>query len=253
MENNYIVSVIIPTYNASQYIQEAIDSVLDQSYKNFEIIVVDDGSTDNTKEVLENFIKNEQIKYFYQDNSGPGAARNNGLLRAKGEFVAFLDADDIWDKGKISKQVDFMIKNDLDLSHTGRFFIGQNNISEWIINSKMTAERLIKENYIITSSVMVKVEILKQYKFNESINSIGVEDYDLWLRILLEGYKFGYLPEKLVGYRWHSGQLSNNTKIREVLFVYKNNFKQTSNLKYKFLIITMFFKTILHSIKKKLI
>lgn len=90
------VSVIIPTYNCAKYLLIAVNSVLNQTFHDFEIIIVDDGSTDNTKEILKNYIKEYQnkIRYFYQENNGPGAARNKGIKEAKGEYVAFLDSDD---------------------------------------------------------------------------------------------------------------------------------------------------------------
>ena len=101
-----LVSVIIPTYNSSQYIKEAIDSVLAQTYKNFEIIVIDDGSTDNTKEVLAPYLS--VIKYIYKNNGGPASARNRGIKEANGEFVAFLDADDVWKPDRLARGVDIL-------------------------------------------------------------------------------------------------------------------------------------------------
>ena len=88
------ISVIIPTYNNAHFVGEAIESVLDQTYRDVEIIVVDDGSLDNTKEVLDTYIKNGQINYIYQKNMGPGAARNTGCNHAKGTYIAFLDSDE---------------------------------------------------------------------------------------------------------------------------------------------------------------
>ena len=101
-----LVSVIIPTYNSAQYITEAIESVLDQTYKDFEIIVVDDGSTDNTKDILEPYIRERMVQYVYQDNQGVAAARNTGIGISNGEFVSFLDADDILDRGSIRNRLD---------------------------------------------------------------------------------------------------------------------------------------------------
>lgn len=95
------VSVVIPAYNCAEYIKEAIDSVLNQTYRDFEIIVVDDGSTDNTKEILEPYIKKRMIQYVYQNNQGISAARNRGIRMAKGDFIAFLDSDDILDRDSI--------------------------------------------------------------------------------------------------------------------------------------------------------
>src|SRR3989344_8773435 len=100
-----MISVIIPTYNRALMVKRAIESVLAQSYENFEIIVADDGSTDDTKEALSGYINSGKIKYIFQDNAGPGAARNAGIKHAKGELVAFLDSDDEWVPDKLEKQI----------------------------------------------------------------------------------------------------------------------------------------------------
>src|SRR4030042_587586 len=111
------VSVIITTYNRVHFVCEAIDSVLNQTFKDFEIIVVDDGSTDNTKEALKRYSKN--IFYIYQSNKGRSQARNTGLKVAKGDYIAFLDDDDIWVPHKLEKQVAFMDSNpNIGLVHT---------------------------------------------------------------------------------------------------------------------------------------
>lgn len=103
------VSVIIPTYNNAGYISDAIDSVLTQTYDDYEIIVIDDGSTDDTKKVLEKY--NSKIRYFYQANKGISAARNRGMAEAKGEYIALLDSDDIWFPEKIAMQVETLERN----------------------------------------------------------------------------------------------------------------------------------------------
>jgi len=106
-----IVSVIIPSYNCARYVEEAIESVLNQTYNYLEIIVVDDGSTDNTREVLKEYIGNGQIKYVYQENQGPGAARNTGIKCAKGDYIAFLDSDDTLTENSIEKRMNLIIRS----------------------------------------------------------------------------------------------------------------------------------------------
>ncbi|HKK53946.1 MAG TPA: glycosyltransferase family A protein [Patescibacteria group bacterium] len=103
--NNPKISVIIPTYNRANFLPRAIKSVLNQTFKDFELIIVDDGSTDNTKEVINNYLKNDdRIKYIYQQNSGgPPKPKNTGIKIAKGEYIAFLDSDDEWFKDKLKK------------------------------------------------------------------------------------------------------------------------------------------------------
>jgi glycosyltransferase involved in cell wall biosynthesis len=116
VQSGYKVSVIIPTYNRSKYVTKAIDSVMAQTYKDYEIIVVDDGSTDNTREVLKPYMG--RIHYIYQDNAGVSAARNKGIRAAKGEWIAFLDSDDRWHVEKLSMQIDFILKNNIKVSFT---------------------------------------------------------------------------------------------------------------------------------------
>ena len=99
------VSVIIPTYNRAHYICETIDSILAQTYRDYEIIVVDDGSADNTRKVLQKY--DGKVRYFYQKNRGPSAARNFGISQSQGEYIAFLDDDDLWTENKLELQIDF--------------------------------------------------------------------------------------------------------------------------------------------------
>lgn len=110
------VSVIIPTYNRSRYVTQAIDSILTQTYKDYEIVVVDDGSTDNTREVLEPYM--DKIRYIYQENTGVSAARNLGIREAKGEWIAFLDSDDRWMPRKLERQMRLVNSNGVNVCFT---------------------------------------------------------------------------------------------------------------------------------------
>ena len=105
----HLISVIIPVYNGKQFLSEAINSILQQNYNPLEIIVVDDGSTDGTVRLQNSF--GEQVRYVYQDNKGPAAARNTGLVVANGEFIAFLDSDDVWPPNKLNTQINYLLQN----------------------------------------------------------------------------------------------------------------------------------------------
>lgn len=192
------VSVIIPTYNTAKYIGHTIDSVLGQNYKDYEIIVVDDGSTDNTKEVLKPYM--EQIRYLYQKNSGRAGARNTGIKAARGRYVAFLDSDDLWTPGKLAKQVDIMDDNeniDFLFGDKQRFSDDGNIIISSMFTEKGYDEnffgdplyvrnaykKLLQEPYIPTGTVIMKKECLdKSGLFDETIYA---EDWEFWLRIAL--------------------------------------------------------------------
>ena len=245
-----LVTVIIPTYNNSLFVIDSIESVLNQTYKNFEIIVVDDGSTDNTEDILKDYVNQKKIIYIKKINGGPASARNVGIREAKGKFVAFLDADDIWTPNKLTKQIGLILKNDFAAVHTDRYFFDQTNTKDWINHSKQNIQHLIKENFIVTSSLIIKTEILKKYMFNEDANFFAVEDYELWLRLLFSDYTFGYIPEKLVGYRLHKNQISSNANINNTIYIYKYHFQKQK--KHKLPLMYMYLKMRLYEIRLKL-
>lgn len=233
------ITVIIPTYNSAKYIKEAVDSALSQTYKDIEIIVVDDGSTDNTKDVLKKYIDNGKIRYIYQANGGPASARNKGINNSSGEFIAFLDADDIWFPDKLKKQIPLFNNSDIGLVYSDMEFFGDKfkycYYSE-ILKRKMLKgyvyKNLILENFIPTSSVVIKRRILYDVGFfNEDRKLFAVEDYDLWLRITKK-YKVDFINELLVKYRIHSHKISGsrNKSYYGLCKVYKEEFRRASPL-----------------------
>lgn len=203
------VSVIIPTYNTAQYITEAIDSVLNQTYEHYEIIVIDDGSTDNTKEALKDY-KNK-IKYIYKHNGGPASARNAGIKNSIGENIAFLDADDLWLPQKLEKQVEyFKTHPDVGLTFSAYLAFDENksekrpNIKEKII-SKDAFINLWWDNFLGTLTVMVRKACFDKVGiFDESKDIEGSEDSEMWLRIA-RNYRMGYINEPLARYRIRTG------------------------------------------------
>ena len=182
---NPLVSVISPTYNRGWIVKEAIDSVLAQDYVNFELIVVDDGSTDNTHDILDSYQNN--ILVLRQNNKGVSAARNRGLAAASGHFIAFLDSDDTWLPQKLSRQVDFFQSNpDALICQTEEIWI-RNNVR---VNPKkrhkkpsgMIFEPSLSLCLVSPSAVMIKKNLFEEVGlFDETLPAC--EDYDLWLRI----------------------------------------------------------------------
>jgi GT2 family glycosyltransferase len=180
-----LVSVILPTYNRAWALKTAIDSVLFQNYPNIELIVIDDGSQDKTKELLNGY-KN-QITVLTQENEGVSAARNRGIEKSRGEFIALLDSDDSWDKRKISCQMDFFMANpEALICQTQEVWIRNHKRVNPKIKHKKPSGMIFEQSLhlclVSPSAVMMKREIFEQKGyFNEKF--LVCEDYDLWLRI----------------------------------------------------------------------
>ncbi|MGH2271325.1 glycosyltransferase family 2 protein [Anaerohalosphaeraceae bacterium U12dextr] len=187
------LSVIIPTYNRSKYVMKAIDSVLTQTCRDYEIIIVDDGSTDNTKEVLRPYM--DKIQYIYQSNAGVSAARNAGILAAKGEWIAFLDSDDEWFPNKLEAQLEDLVRYpEAVLSCTNVIFEGNgskpidyfNDCLSLSISESEFIRKPLFNCYAWTSTVLVKrIEVLNVGLFDEDLTIH--EDTDLYFRIFTKG------------------------------------------------------------------
>jgi glycosyltransferase involved in cell wall biosynthesis len=207
------VSVVIPAYNAARFLPEAIESVLQQSYRDFEIVVVDDGSTDSTEAVLRSY--RDRLTYFRQTNRGAAGARNQGIKLARGRYVAFLDADDRWMPGKLAEQVAVLnsdsgvglVCSDVEVvSEAGdplpSFLADKQNASGNVFNL------LLRSSFILTSSVLVRRKcVLEVGLFDESLPVS--EDLDLWLRIAYR-WKVQVLPHTTVIRRKHREALSSD-------------------------------------------
>jgi glycosyltransferase involved in cell wall biosynthesis len=216
------VSVIIPTYNSANYLPEAIESVLAQTYKDFEIIVVDDGSTDNTQEVVVPYL--DRIIFLEVPNGGPAKARNHAIRESSSEYVAFLDADDIWYPDKLDRQITVFSENQhyslvhSDASYT-RTFTAQEDRSWFSIKKCVKAgwvfSALLKESFIILSSVIVKRDCLERTElFDENVQPW--EGYDLWLRIAYE-HQIGLVNAPLYFRRIHDSNLFYSDQLYEAL------------------------------------
>jgi len=209
-KNTPIVSVIIPTYNRAWVIKDAVDSVLKQDSNNFELIVVDDGSTDTTSEILSAY--KEDIRVFTQDNKGVSAARNLGVSKAKGEFIAFLDSDDLWLPDKLTAQVDFFKSNpDALICQTEEIWIRDgkrvNPKKRHMKFSGMIFEQSLPLCIVSPSAVMMRRNLFKKVGlFDEKLPAC--EDYDLWLRVSCQ-YPIYLLTTPLIIKRGgHEDQLS---------------------------------------------
>jgi len=212
----------MPAYNAEKYIAESIRSVLDQTYRNWELVIVDDGSTDKTAEIVQSFLPvDSRIKYVFQQNRKLAAARNTGIEHSAGDLVAFLDSDDLWMKEKLERQEQVMKEVNADLIFSSGFiFNGDDTTNETVSYPSLTGKfdgadmfkRLLTgaANRIPVLSVLLRRNALQQAGlFDESpALHYGCEDYDLWLRLAKCGALFYGMEEKLVRYRVHANAMS---------------------------------------------
>jgi glycosyltransferase involved in cell wall biosynthesis len=203
------ISVIIPTYNRADYICETIDSVLNQTYKDFELIVVDDGSTDDTKKKLEKY--GSKIKLIEQPNSERAVARNNGVKNSTGEYIAFLDSDDIWIEDKLEKQVKVLDENnDYILVYGQCHRIDDNSNKIKIAKRQLEGhsgeifEKLLMRNLVVSPTPVIRREYFEKTDGFQT-RYIPYEDWEFWVRFSLLG-KFYYIDEPLSYYRIHPGQ-----------------------------------------------
>ena len=213
------ISVVMPAYNAEQFIDDALDSVLAQTYQNFEIIIVNDGSSDRTGEVVKSYIdKDNRIKLLNQKHSGTACARNLGINNAKGSLIAFLDADDVWHPDKLTKQIAFMYKESGSLVKFVSclaLIIDDKNISQGLISGRVLEgncyRKMLEEGGISGGSiVLVRKECLDEVGGFDSLLE-PYEDWDMWIR-LTRSFKIATVPEILVGYRRSNSCSSRNYK-----------------------------------------
>jgi glycosyltransferase involved in cell wall biosynthesis len=197
--NSPLVSVVMPTYNGAEFIYEAIQSILNQSYSNFELFIVDDGSTDNTSEIIMSF-NDDRISFIKKEkNSGIADSLNIGIANAKGKYFARMDDDDVSQVNRLQMQVEFMETNpDVVVCATNDQNLGGNR--PYLSDLKIRIGLLFR-NVLIHASVMMPMVIVKACQYN--INMVPSEDYDLWSRILNEG-KFHKLQEPLMHIRYSS-------------------------------------------------
>ncbi len=210
------VSIVIPAYNAEQYLGETIESVLAQTFDDFELLIIDDGSTDNTAEIVSNYsLKDNRVKLISQENQGVSIARNTGIKIAKGEYIAFLDSDDKWLPNKLAAHIEHFEKTpDLGISFARVEFITFDGKSTNYFSrsrlSKIAPKHLYYENIIITpSNVVIRRNIFDNIAGFDS-NLSGTEDAELFFRIIYQGWKIEGIDKVLVCYRTNQAGISSN-------------------------------------------
>lgn len=231
-----MVSIIVPVYNAAEYIEEAFYSVTAQTYRNWELILVDDASTDTSRDCLRRILEHSRQDpelsgkvrvFFSEQNKGPAAARNTGLRAARGRFVAYLDADDLWKPAKLEAQVAFMQRGGYAFGFTGYEFAdsrGHPNGRTVRVPKSLTYREALGNTTISTITVMFDREQIPDWLLAMPEDSLR-EDTAAWWRILRHGYTAYGLNEALSVYRRHDGSYSANKwkAVRGTWKLYREN------------------------------
>ena len=225
MKINKLVSIITPSYNSSEFIEECVNSVISQTFINWEMIIVDDCSTDNSRERISKFSdKDERIKsIFLKENLGAAEARNVAIRESKGKYIAFLDSDDLWNSNKLERQIAFMKENEIAFSYSTYQFMSEDGkrLSNIIkAPKKMTYHSYLKNTIIGCLTVVIDREITGDF---EMPNIHSSHDMALWLLIMRRGFSAYGLNENLAKYRVvSSSNTANKMKAaKEVWHVYR--------------------------------
>jgi len=225
LQENPLVSIIMPAFNVEKYIEASIKSVINQTYENWELIIIDDGSTDNTAAVITTHFSNDnRIKYYYQENSKQAKARNNGISKAVGDILAFLDADDLWLPKKLEYSLSLFDLEKYDLLFTEAYLSSDDYIDLELDNyqklgvlfgdyhGKVALRKFIESNRIPILTVLVKKDkVISVGGFDESC--VPAEDYDLWIRLLINDSRFIAIDKVLSIYRLQNNSSTTSDRL----------------------------------------
>ena len=222
--NQISVDIILPNYNSSKHIEETLNSIVNQSFKNWKLLIVDDNSNDETKNVIKRYDLNKKIKTIWlKKNKGAGFCRNLAMRNTKSEYIAFIDSDDIWEKEKLSKQLDFMVKNKYHFTYTNYLSFRsegkQDNLREIKPAKNFNFKEFTRNTSIATSTMIIKKTSIGNIKFS---NTRICEDYFFKCQILKKVHYAYCLSENLMKYRIRKGSLQSN-KIRNLYWIWYIN------------------------------
>lgn len=227
------VSIIIPVYNTGNFLHETIQSVINQTYPNWELFLIDDGSTDNSAEICKSYVEqDDRINYHYKTNGGQASARNLGINKSHGEWIAFLDSDDIWLPQKLAHQIKEIELYDADFFYSLGYYYypekeKQLETYDWVTGEQKGLDffkTLYHSCAVNTNTVLVKKKLLDQVGyFNEAQIVRGSEDWDLWMRIALKANSIFGSKNRDVYYRIHPGgiHLQHVRMFKGKVFVYE--------------------------------
>lgn len=237
MPNTYF-SIIIPTYNRASFIENTVKSALQQDYDKFEVIVVDDGSTDTTEIVIKN-INNSKIRYYYKDNAERAAARNFGVKHAKGDYVCFLDSDDFLYPNHLSIAVETIVKYKypefFGLGYEARN-LKNDSVKSTILFPEIANETLIRGNNFSCNAIFIRKDIALLHPFNEIRSLSGTEDYELWFRLAARYnlYFNNKITSAIVQHDSRSIYLTNEKKLLERILIMEESLEKDIEFIKKF-------------------
>ena len=224
MDKNIKISIILPTCNGSRYIEKAVDSVLNQSFKDWELLIIDDGSEDNTEGILKKYIENNTNNIYLKNKTNLGIQKslNRGLTESHGDYIARIDDDDVWiDKDKLKKQIEFLDNNkDYVLVGTGVVVVDDDGKEKfrYLLPQKDIEIRnviLLKNCFVHSCVIFKKDAVLNFSGYSESIETKHIEDYDLWLKLGLVG-KFANLPFYGTNFMIRKESVSSSNKLEQL-------------------------------------
>ena len=215
------VSIILPNFNSAQFIERTLNSILNQSYKNWELIIVDDNSNSETIKILKKFKKFKKIRIFFlKKNYGQGYCRNYAIKKTSSDFYAFIDSDDLWRKDKLKIQIDFMVKYNFDFTYTHYYtFTKKQKLNSILTPRKITFESFIKNTSIATSTMILSKNLVKKTKFP---NTKICEDYFFKCQILKKINYAICCPFFLTKYRIRKNSLQSN-RFKNLFWMWKIN------------------------------
>ena len=222
--SNVKVEIVLPNYNSAPYLEETISSIINQTFENWKLTIIDGNSNNQTKQILTKYINHKKINIlFLKKNKKAGFCRNLAIRKSESEYIAFIDSDDLWEKDKLFKQLDFMIKNKYSFTYTNYqpFIDGkkEKKLKEIIPESFFSFEKFIRNTSIATSTMIVKRSIIENIKFS---NTKICEDYFFKCQILKKVHYAYCLSENLMKYRIRKGSLQSN-KIRNLYWIWYIN------------------------------
>jgi glycosyltransferase involved in cell wall biosynthesis len=236
MNNMPLISVITATYNMARFIAPAMESVLGQTHKKFEHIIIDDGSTDHTKGIVDKFINDPRVKYHYQKNHGQTVAKNRGIRLSSGEYICFLDADNVWTSDKLERQLSVFneLPNGFKILYTDQDIIDENGNVLYIPKVKRYSGKITKEllfdNFVTFNTAMIKRECFEELGYFDEDLPRSI-DYELWLRFSTR-FKFYYIAGITTHYRVWEGQMSQDKekRMKYASLITENFIKNNPNL-----------------------